>query len=336
MAANKRHHFVPRFYLRRFSPNGRSVRLFNLRTNRIVPAANLDRQCYRNYFYGKTPELENVLGEVESVAAHILRRLSAGEVFPQRSVDHVNLVIFLLLQFARTTYLADSFDEVLDRFAKHILSQRSDIPQDVLAGVKIVHTEPAREALRSTMISYPLVLDLEWKLLKIVGDDEFITSDNPVVLYNQLMTFRNFGSSTGLACKGLQIFFPIDPKTQVVFYDAKVYGVGNKKDYVLSGLSRDDIHQLNILQMVSAHENIYCGDASDPLAICAAAQRFLRREKTTMSTRVTKETETSKHELVLTSRNDVATNLNLMFLRIIKPAKRWRSEFQAQKLQPAV
>jgi hypothetical protein len=76
---------------------------------------------------------------------------------------------------------------------------------------------------------YPLLLDLHNKLLINKTSVEFITSDHPIVMYNQLLTFRTFGSNCGVACKGLQIFYPLDPKKVLMLYDGQIYRVGSKR-----------------------------------------------------------------------------------------------------------
>jgi hypothetical protein len=73
MAQNKKYHYVPRFYLKRLSSDGKSINLWNLPNRREVLNANLKNQCYRNYFYGKEREVETALGEVEGDVARLFQ-----------------------------------------------------------------------------------------------------------------------------------------------------------------------------------------------------------------------------------------------------------------------
>ena len=73
MPSNKKHHYVPRFYLKNFSCDSRSISLFNIKAQKIVAEASLKSQCYRDYFYGKEPTIEKALGDMEVIAAQITR-----------------------------------------------------------------------------------------------------------------------------------------------------------------------------------------------------------------------------------------------------------------------
>ncbi|WP_461622080.1 DUF4238 domain-containing protein, partial [Bradyrhizobium sp. 23AC] len=76
----------------------------------------------------------------------------------------------------------------------------------------------------------------------------FITSDHPVVFYNQYAEHRTIRSNTGLASKGLQIFYPISPYHIIILYDEAIYKIGAKKSTSVDVTSVSDVQQLNDLQ----------------------------------------------------------------------------------------
>lgn len=109
MPGNKKHHFVPRFYLKRFSADGRSINLYNLRSRRSVSRARLRNQCYRDYLYGKALTLEKAIAVTEDEVARILRRIDSSGAPPGFGTeDHFALIIHILMQFGRTSYSADA------------------------------------------------------------------------------------------------------------------------------------------------------------------------------------------------------------------------------------
>lgn len=55
---NAAHHYVPQFYLRRFSPDQSSVGTF-IAPDRFVDCASIKGQAQRRHLYGRTPELRN-------------------------------------------------------------------------------------------------------------------------------------------------------------------------------------------------------------------------------------------------------------------------------------
>ena len=166
-------------------------------------------------------------------------------------------------------------------------------------------------------------------------DVEFVTSDNPVVLYNQLFSFRKFGSNTGLAQKGLQIFLPISPKIALIFYDHDVYSVGKRHSLTVNIDLVRDVYELNTLQMCSAMNCVYFRDSElDVNSLYRKASPFLRQKKGTLNVLLGKKTKNRRKEFIEMSREDVRTNLALSFLWLTKSARVWRKKFQKQKSQP--
>ena len=97
------------------------------------------------------------------------------------------------------------------------------------------------------------------KVLVNRTDVEFITSDNPVVIYNQCFEGADAsnGGNGGLANTGLQIFLPLSAGHLLVFYDKKVYKIGRKKSGYCEVSTKDDIRQFNDLQYLNCVENLY-------------------------------------------------------------------------------
>jgi hypothetical protein len=243
------------------------------------------------------------------------------------------------MQHTRTAYAADSLDEQTDKFMKYVMAheiEKMGITKEELKHIQITRTDSARWALASATPFYPLLMDLDWKLLRAGEMHEFITSDNPVVYYNQLLYFRNHGSNTGLSTKGLQIFFPLDNRHVLLMYDGNVYGVGTRKSQLVQVDDGRDIEHINRLQYVSALENIYFHGNSFPAAKhYAGAEKYRRKQKSRMQIFPSWETENERSELLMMSREDVKTDLDLSFVRLIKPAKRWLHWFKKLKSQPA-
>jgi len=66
MPDNKKHHFVPRFYLKLFSENRKSINIFNLSSRKLIKNGCLKDQCYQDYFYGKDNKTEKDLSDIEN------------------------------------------------------------------------------------------------------------------------------------------------------------------------------------------------------------------------------------------------------------------------------
>lgn len=338
MPNNKKHHYVPRFYLKRFSPNGRSICLWNLKNEIRVASVNLKHQCYKDYFYGKELKVEKTLGLVEGYAAHILRLIDNYQSPPPLgSEEHFTLVLYMLMQYGRTAYSADALDEMNDKMMKHIFGPKAEAEGIDISKFTIGIKDSAQYSLGMITQFYPLMLDLDCKLLLNKTDVEYVTSDNPVVLYNQLFSFRKHGSNTGLASKGLQVFLPISSNQLLLFYDYESYSVGSRSKAIVKVTSPRDVYELNTLQMTSAYENIYFESADfEVAALSRKASPFRRNQKTRMRVFPEEENENTRKELIATSREDVRTNLKLSFVRLTKGSKIWRDKFRKLRMQPAV
>ena len=206
MPANKKHHFVPRFYLKRFSPDGKSINLYNIPNSRRILRANLKNQCYRDYFYGKDLKVEQSIAAIETEAADILRKIDECSCPPPPfSAEHVSLITHVAIQQARTEYEADALNEINDAMIQKMMGPVMAAKGIDLSKFKVNLAEPGAFGVSVACNISPLAMDLRYKLLIDKTGEGFVTCDNPVVALNPLLSFRSFGSNCGIAAKGLQL-----------------------------------------------------------------------------------------------------------------------------------
>jgi hypothetical protein len=337
MAKNRKQHFVPKFYMKRFSMDGRSVGLINIPTGRVVQEANLKNQSYRPYFYGKEDlGPEEILGELETAAANLLRYIDTFEhEFKLPPPDYFLLLFFTIVQYGRTGSSSDRIEAYNEKMLKHQMKGRLEEkgigPEDFRIRMK----GAARLSTGITAEIAPLIMDLKCALLLNSTSIEFVTSDNPVVPYNQLMEFQKGGSNTGWAVKGLQVYFPIGPRRALLLYDPAVYKVQSNSGGVVKISSEKDVNELNTLQVCSAQENIYFRSLGlSPKELLRKAKLYLRKETHSFSVFPGEQKGNQKSELVAYSQQDVATNLSLTFVKIQREAKAWRAGFRKLKSKP--
>lgn len=338
MSNNKKHHYVPRFYLKRFSPDERSISLWNIKNNTIVPSAKLKHQCYKDYFYGKELKVENALSLVEGHTSQILKLIDMNRTLPPYdSEEYLTLLVFMLMQYGRTAYAADALDETCNKIMKYFLGPKAKAEGIDLSKFNFGIKNSAQYSLGIVTQFYPLMLDLGCKLILNETNTDFVTSDNPVVLYNQLLSFKKYGSNTGLSAKGLQVFFPISSNLLLVFYDRNAYSLNSMSKPYVKITSPRDVYELNTLQMTTAYENVYFENPNFSIeALVRKASQFRRPQKSYLNIFSGRETESRRSELMATSRVDVRTNLKLSFIRLTKSAKSWQTKFQKLEQRPAV
>lgn len=337
MADNKKHHFVPKFYLRMFSEDGFSIKLFNVKAKRTIPRAPLKNQCYRDYFYGKDGVQEKALGQIEGAAAEALRRLvRTEEIPPAGDYDFSTILIYLMVQRMRTGYQVDTLNEMIDGVMKRAMQHQ--VSKEELDRMTIGMAELSNVAVKRSMFSYALIHDMQWLLIKAPAGSEFLTSDTPVVLANPFFPKGGSAAKIGLAHKGLQLFFPVTPRLSIALFDKEVYRTnGPMVNERLVVALPADVHQMNILQAANSYENIYfASDAAAVDAIAKAAERYRPRRKNTQKVFEKNESDLKRRELIFSSQESAGFDMTLSFLREKKSAQRWRADFQKLKQWPAV
>jgi hypothetical protein len=338
MPANKKHHYVPKFYLKNFSPNNLSINIYNITRDKTITHANLKNQCYKDYFYGKNDKVEKVLGGIEGVAAEIFKEIIKDKSPPRPfTIEHMRLILFVLIQHSRTTYAVDVMNEMTDKFAKKLLSTNDSFNQEDIDKIKITVTEPGIFSIATATSGLHIILDLHCKILIAKEGTEFITSDNPAILYNQLFEKMPYMSAIGLACKGLQIFLPISPTLLIYYYDAACYKAGDRRSSAVHITEQRDMDNLNLLQFVNASENIYFLDAQKSRISALKSATSLRPiSKINISTHPNWETDTHRSELWVSSKQPNIINLSLSCIKILDKALAFVKNLSKQKSHPTL
>lgn len=282
MADKKKQHYVPKFYLRNFSDgDGKSIHLINLKSQKTIINATLKHQCYEDYFYGKDLKVEAGLEGIEGLAATVVRSILSEIAVPAPlSEEHVVMVSFVSIQHGRTKHAAEDNDAVTDYMEKIRFRAHPDFKDVPLDDYKFGFENPAQLPLSTSAIYGISMTDLRIKLIHNLSSEPFITSDNPVVMYNRYLEHITIASSNGMAMQGLIVFLPLSPTVTMVMYDDQIYRVGGNRHDVVETYSRNDVFRLNNLQCLNALDNVFFCDEADMDSIGAQAQRSLASRQT--------------------------------------------------------
>ena len=264
--ATKRQHYVPRFLLRHFSPDGRSISMLVFKTGRRIEGASIVGQCYGDYFYGDDGTMEQAFAKDEAEVSSLLRDTSPLALEKMTPPQLHVLLKHVHWQRARTQGTVDQLNKQTDAVAKgllrEIISRNPDIEitHNDLDSVVVKLTNPQSDALFAASQSLPVIFDLCVKFVLAPPGVEFAISDHPVMTCNQFVENDPYLSQrhgwTGLAAKGIQFFLPISPKVIVAVYDPTTYEYGSHKSLVCRAGVRD-VAVLNRLQAITAVDAIY-------------------------------------------------------------------------------
>lgn len=254
----KRHHYLPKFVLRNFTHNGKLTDLFIIDSSSLKRNIPIAEQCYGDYFYGKTPHIEDWFGEIEGQTASILAR-SDVEHISDKELDVIKF--YVCLQRSRTMGAAKNIDEMFNGIYDNMMKtfgQLNGISDDNLATIKAKNSQFL--AIESAATIEPIMVDMKVKFLFNETSANFIISDDPVIVHNQFAEyhpkFRNAVNLGGLAVKGLQLFLPFSPKLCIAIYDAGRYEYGKVNQRVCR-MGKLDVFRLNMLQALAADRCLY-------------------------------------------------------------------------------
>jgi len=282
MAEKKKQHYVPRFYLKLFSwDDKKAINIYNINNQKIILGGNLKNQCCEPYFYGQNSTVESAFGDLENIASRIINQIISSNSAPKLGTKEYHTILtYVLLQLSRTKYAVDAEDELIDTLIKYLIEKEGTLTREELNQIQIKSSDPAALLLGTMAQIIPIAMDLMCKILINKTNINFITSDNPVVLYNRACEQSKVLSHTGLASKGLKIILPISPKHILLFYDERIYKVGARKQRFADVTIDNDVKQFNDLQWLNALENIYFNDASLQPEIQRGASKNIRKRYT--------------------------------------------------------
>ena len=183
-------------------------------------------------------------------------------------------------------------------------------------------------ALSQINLLAEICIDLEFKILLNDTNIPFITSDNPVVKYNQYLEKRKFhGSATGFSSVGLQLIFPINPQIALIGYDKTIYKIGFRKKSVISTNLNQDINKMNLLQFVNCYESVFHNHLVNKKYLSGLAKTSKKYPEANVG-KAEEYPEIDKTGRILKNRTisvmyttDCKTNLNLSFIKETRQAK---------------
>ena len=208
----RKHHFVPRFYLRAFESEPGRIHLYNLKGSLPVENAGLRGQCYRRKFYGTSDILENELAKLEGCIAPVLQSIVAKDAIPPFGSDnYLTLLAFVAMQALRTPTSADQVNQIVDKMMKQAHSNGLDSSDVDVDAMRFGFNDPVLMSLRLLQFMWTAISDLRAQLI-VSPYEVFITSDNPVFRYNQYCEGTQHMGTTGSFQCGIQYFVPLSPR----------------------------------------------------------------------------------------------------------------------------
>jgi uncharacterized protein DUF4238 len=268
-------HYVPQFYFRLFSRDGKHVHSLMPKSGRLIHDAPIKGQCAKYDFYGDG-SAEGALSQIENDHAVALRSLIeiAWSETPPDLTPEILATTWqaVALQHSRTELAAELHAETAEAmatesFTRYLMAAPGIKNRDQLvsmmkgasAKVAFSRSVAAIQNVVFALENWLLISDLDFVLLRNSTDYPFVFWDSPVVFVNSYCRNVTQRGVLGLQTPGLQIFFPIDSDTMIVFFDPATYRRPSTSG-IVDLIHESDVSQLNALQLHNHTRSIYFAD----------------------------------------------------------------------------
>ena len=115
MCKRKNNHYIPKFYLKRFSFNqeGKNIGLYNHHNKIFIQKTSIKHQASKNYLYGEDEEVELQLSKLENSISNFFNYWTEEKILvppPKDSNGEKILKRFILYQLFRTPKAGEEYN----------------------------------------------------------------------------------------------------------------------------------------------------------------------------------------------------------------------------------
>ncbi|MBI4165281.1 MAG: DUF4238 domain-containing protein [Acidobacteria bacterium] len=247
----KGQHFVPSSYLRGFATGaGKGASICIYERNRLVPFRQRPQKAavQTNYYSFKRQDgtlddsAESFLARVESEAVPVIRTLASNNIQLNWD-DRGRVAFFVALQELRVPWTRQNFEEVYAHLADHLMKFTARVPglleneleelkekgedfdpadaasirEFMERGEYTVHADPKVSLLTMLQMApmlHRFYIEMKWTILRTSHEAPFVTSDNPVVMFDPAYKGGFWG--VGLVNPTIEIRFPLTKTAMLV------------------------------------------------------------------------------------------------------------------------
>lgn len=282
MSKVKKQHYVPQFYLKRFTHNGELLFVYD-KFAKTARQSNVRDVAEERYFYD-SQLTEKGLGVIErdfsiaisrtlkntepqSALHKILNILSLkrGRVISRRQKRFLSF--FITIQMFRTREYRNTLVETLEKGGQAIINMLAkmkfpEVPPNLYPQVK--YDKKKASLLHTQTLFDPKFLTLITQILNhhiwMVGINEtaqpLFTSDHPVVKRAHIK--HPFLSFNGVGSEGIEIAFPLSSKHILLMFERTYFKEHERMDCKQISLTDDNMTYYNSLQVFQSYRQIYC------------------------------------------------------------------------------
>ncbi|MDB5224989.1 MAG: hypothetical protein JWO43_611 [Candidatus Adlerbacteria bacterium] len=288
MKEQKRHHYVPQFYLKGFADEHERVWVYD-RVTQQFRHQKTDQIAVIGHYYriekrdgSLSVEVEQYLSEVEGDAAFALNKLDKHESITQE--EKIHIAVYIALQMTRVPDYEKRVKELQEKSIRRInkmlfssveaakekieesreelgkLGKEADAEelfrfvQEDQYKLDIPRQNTIRSMLDLAGHIVPYFMQMDWNLLRATKGGAFITTDNPFTLVPpSTLNPSRYGQGIGIITPGAMKMIPLSSQTCLV--------MGNQGDsFQEIIITKDRLRPFNIFSAVTSDRFIFAKD----------------------------------------------------------------------------
>lgn len=266
----KRQHYVPQFYLRNFSEDGKTIGCchFDMDGIRIIKDAPIRTQACKDYFYTKDIRLEKAFSQIEGDANALIQKILSGYTSFTRTEEEL-LKQYVFFQNIRTPFHANEFESAMIKMYRTVAPEDDSEIQLEGKQIFVLHTL-LPFAAKLTKLYKPVILENRM-------DIPFITSSEPAVHLNPYQMKRT-QEAYGVGTYGGIFYMALSANKGVLLYDYQAYRMKGRRKVMCAP---SDVAYLNDLIINYAGHSkanrCYYDSRTDMHQIIALSNQYLKK-----------------------------------------------------------
>jgi hypothetical protein len=290
MPITKNQHYVPQFYLRKFSADRDRIHVFD-KVDKTVTHPRIKDTAAEYLFYnipaesirtGEVQSVEDALGQMEQLYAEAISELldevkTTGRFTPGPTDRNQWIGHFLVIQFCRTPSFRNMMGTTMHELTARWVEDRNTLMRQSVARGDIPSFEPlvAPKMEMSPlehakmMLNGPVVREIYWRLFNhiwLIGDNQtaqpFYTSDAPVVRHAD--HGANPDGGIGFDSLGVEIHLPLSSRFILLLFERDWFTPVMAKLNSVEGdvwkLKAEEVDSYNSYQVHNSRRQVYCRD----------------------------------------------------------------------------
>lgn len=271
MAKKANQHYVPQFYFRYFSDDGKSICVLNRSNGKTIERAPIKGQASKKYYYGKD-DIETTISEIENHFSYVLREVKKTNTFEGYRLEYYAVFLQnIMFQRSRTISARQKSkamqDKLLQQYTECSINSDDSLDESKkeafrsIAQVLEANPQQYQQVGMSVALNSAKSLnDLLPVILHNKTNRPFIFGDAPVILTNPFLKQVTFRGVLGLQSPGLIVLYPLSPSHCVMLIDRNIYKIKKLRGNTLSVRSLQDISMINKLQIHNSVSAVYFSD----------------------------------------------------------------------------